>query len=52
MDSLRNLDSAFQKVRIHALVTVLASLGLGIAVSWWAFDYANTASQRIYVLNN
>jgi conjugative transposon TraK protein len=52
MDSLRNLDTAFQKVRIHAMVTVLASLGFSIAVSWWAFDYANTASQRIYVLSN
>ncbi len=52
MESLRNIDTAFQKIRLHALVTVLASLGFSIAVCWWAFDYANKASERIYLLNN
>lgn len=52
MESLRNIDTAFQKIRLHAMVTVLASLGFSIAVCWWAFDYANRASERIYLLNN
>lgn len=52
MESLRNIDTAFQKIRLHALVTVLASVGFSIGVCWWAFDYANKASDRIYILNN
>ena len=52
MESLKNLDTAFQKVRAMALVTVLASAALSAVVCWWAFDHARKANDKVYILNN
>jgi len=52
MQSLKNLDTAFQKVRAMALVTVVACLFLTGIVCYQAFDYAQSAANKVYILNN
>lgn len=52
LQSLKNFETAFQKVRAMAMVTVVASLGLTATVCFCAFEYAKKYGERIYILNN
>lgn len=52
MQSLRNLETAFQKVRFHATVVVVSCCALTAMVCWWAFDYAKSSATRMYAVKN
>ena len=52
MQSLKNMDTAFQKVQSNAKMVVIGSIALSIAVCWWAFDYAQSTSNKMWVLTN
>ena len=52
MQSLKNMDTAFQKVQSNAKMVVIGSIALSIAVCWWAFDFVQTTSNKTWVLTN
>ena len=52
MQSLKNMDTAFQKVQSNAKMVVIGSIAFSIAVCWWAFDYVQSTSNKMWVLTN
>jgi len=46
----RNIETAFQHVRLFTAIIVAGSLIMDSLVCWWAFHSAARAEERIYVL--
>jgi conjugative transposon TraK protein len=46
------METAFQKVQSNAKLVVLGSIAFSITVCWWAFDYVQSASNRMWVLTH
>lgn len=46
----RNIETAFQHIRLFTAVVVFASFGFSGIVSWLAFRTGERAQQRIYIL--
>ncbi|MDQ1090467.1 conjugative transposon protein TraK [Siphonobacter sp. SORGH_AS_1065] len=52
LESLKNLETTFQRNRSIALIVVLASVGLAMFSIWNAQTTQTASQQRIYILNN
>jgi conjugative transposon TraK protein len=50
--SLKNLESSFQMVRWVAIIVIVASLGVVLVVSVWAFNTVSESRQKVYVLDH
>lgn len=52
MQSLKNMNTAFEKVQSNARMVVLGSIALSIAVCWWAFDHVQSTSNKMWILTS